>query len=1339
MRKKILFALLSLLLLPLGVMAQNVTVRSNNGNTIAAEKGAGDEDNFFSMGGFALWKHNQLNLNMTTSDKDSGFKVSDIGQFENPANNIFKSSGNALILGRGNLSDSYVAFTLPKGYRFTGYTIVFRRNVDLGEGGSGNNATFGEVVRGGNGTASWNWYNDETHVGGMSYSSSAARNTIKRTSMTDTDMDNTLYFKLTNSARAFITLESVELFFTAEADYTPFTPAGSFLKKHAVDVPFSTSTVDIGVVEPREYNNDTRVSYSYENVKDVMANLTLFEAEAVKGGTNYDGISGTVVDPAGGTNSSIDGTITSNGDYFQIGSDDDDWHYYYIETPTYIELKNGSGTKNPIGYRITGAKINYTYGESKSAHTETVSETVQTGTKTYPTFTISQNLDTYDFAFHDDTSWWNDDYYYWTGTHSVKTFYLTSTGEASSDQTKKASWFIDDDGYIRLAANPDKYLKQDSYNVITVVSLAESPAKYVINESGQISIPSNANMVICLNPVNSTYYRNENSNRRDTHVSGGRYILTNKNSLGNNVIAPRTLTGYTKTLNIYTTTQSTVSFPAFSPSTFQLKVFDKTGTKVAVYGDNGDQVWVNDADDQYIEVDGDSEDGIVEGFVEIAGMNNDAVKIGVKGVGLIKGDITMQALDPYINRIEIVCQEASKNSSNEYVPISNGNRLIQTFTASDFSVGGDAFHFYVPEGWTNDCLFTFENLYSTYGDNTYYNNTTSKNNARYSFVKSPYWDSSQNLYNTTGEESYTTKVITSVKGNYAYRFNNAAEVGAGGGTVEEYPFSLALYGAAHPGEALFSQLSYTNSEMTVSTTNPATQKIAYLFTCDETRYNISTATATQHRTYAFYKMDITAQKETFTPVFEWSKIYNSSFYLDGDEEKTGPLYGLKLKTTTYSNDAEQQYGYLTVSQIVNGINAGATTTGNLTNHTGERPTAKSQILYVDASELLSVSENSETTGTGANATTNIHHFSEILNGAGQNDKPIGANAFVFLPKQNSTNSIGNFAYKGDGDTFTASNNIELQDKKPFFALYDISVQEGNYAIYTRNITDSRYKKDGLASIMLPFSLSLTGGKHTNDDGSCAFTVNQLNKKDDQTTAVIGSKNAADDYYGTAYFKPLGTETTVANKPYMIKVDGENVPADQNISFIAKQKGATIKATPTTDADVITGTNFTGQFIKGDAINVSFNNSTVPFTNYGTFSGTNYDRTDERVFYFANNMYHNLSDLLKKYNLLVFPFRGIYKYPTNTSREFSLKYFDISFDEPEYDVTGIDDNWKSEADLMVRTDKGSMTLTATKAQEVSIYAANGTLAAKVNMQGGDTQTVSLPSGLYVVNNVKIGVK
>ena len=225
--------LMSMLLSSVGVKAQNVTVKSTNGNTLPAVKGQGVEDAFYSLGGFALWKHNQLNLTMTTADSD-GASMSN-GQFTNPANNIFKASGQeALRLGSGNGLDCYMAFSLPKGYRFTGYTIVFRRNINLGDGGNGQ-ASFGET------TESWAWYSDDTHKTGLSYSSSAARQTINRGSTSADDMGNVLYFKLTNSnGRSFITLESVELFFTAEADYTPVVPAGSFENKTAVDIPFST-------------------------------------------------------------------------------------------------------------------------------------------------------------------------------------------------------------------------------------------------------------------------------------------------------------------------------------------------------------------------------------------------------------------------------------------------------------------------------------------------------------------------------------------------------------------------------------------------------------------------------------------------------------------------------------------------------------------------------------------------------------------------------------------------------------------------------------------------------------------------------------------------------------------------------------------------------------------------------------------------------------------------------------------------------------------------------------------------------------------------------------------
>ena len=234
----------------------------------------------------------------------------------------------------------------------------------------------------------------------------------------------------------------------------------------------------------------------------------------------------------------------------------------------------------------------------------------------------------------------------------------------------------------------------------------------------------------------------------------------------------------------------------------------------------------------------------------------------------------------------------------------------------------------------------------------------------------------------------------------------------------------------------------------------------------------------------------------------------------------------------------------------------------------------------------------------------------------------------------------------------------------------------------------------------------------------------------------GSEN---DYNGEARFEVLHDNFTEANKPYMIQVDQNTVPSDETISYIAKQKGSTIIATPTTN--VTTGTNHTGKLITGDEIAVTFKGQGTTFTNSGTYSGTRFNRDDNCVFYFANQQYVSMNELVssRKY-LYVNPFRGIYRYPKGTpSREFSLRRFDITFDELGIgNATGINDKSK-ETDLMISTGKGYMTISATKAQEVTIYSVNGVCVAKANMQGGDTQTVNMPSGVYIVNNVKIAVK
>ena len=197
----------------------------------------------------------------------------------------------------------YVSLSLPKGYRFTDYNIVFSKSTDTKGSGTGAisfdspvTSRFGET---GSDFSSYTTYDDVTNGGGTGE--------ISRTEMSEGEMGNVLYFKLINTTedesgywswgrwvstannRALITLASAEFFFTAEENYSPVTPASIISSPvSAVDIPFSTSKVDYGAVVNRKYTINGRdywrMSYSSADVKDLEANLTLYEYESTKDG-----------------------------------------------------------------------------------------------------------------------------------------------------------------------------------------------------------------------------------------------------------------------------------------------------------------------------------------------------------------------------------------------------------------------------------------------------------------------------------------------------------------------------------------------------------------------------------------------------------------------------------------------------------------------------------------------------------------------------------------------------------------------------------------------------------------------------------------------------------------------------------------------------------------------------------------------------------------------------------------------------------------------------------------------------------------------------------------------
>lgn len=1267
--------LIAMLITSVGVNAQNVTIKKSTGAAIASvPEGDTEYDTFFKEGGFATWRHNQLNLTMTTSDYTD---LTENGQLANPANNICESTtADALCLGKGNGTtdfpdiQTYVTIALPKGYSFTGYEIVWSRNLKNFGTGSGSytngNAIFGET------DATFNY--KEGYYGRSAYNASAPNVTIKRE---DPNMGNVLYFRLSsennNNQRVAITLKSIVLYFTAEADYSPLTPANLITSPvSAIDVPFPTGKVDYGTIESRHYNGEDRVSYSSANVTDLPANFTLYEYESTENGTHFDGTSGKVVKYQAGT-------ISSEGSYFKAGraaaegQTSPTEQVYIIESPTYVTLPDANDTKNPVGFRIVGAKIDYSYGTAHDAGQQEVEVPHYTS---YPTFYISATVETYSRYLG---------LFGWVYTpQGENTYYLKSDASITDNEAQKTLWFIDNDGYIRLASDPTKYLSNPNNNVMSIVT--SRAAKFAINGNGQITLASgNANnMYLCLNiDVWDKQYPHGTPNNFQM-IKNGSYKAT------------RTLNGGNKTVTTYTT--ETVNVPAFTPSTFTLKIYDREGGTNPALGYQEKEVTSTTKD----------------GSLFIGNLNNDAIKIGLVGVGLFKGTITLQALDPYIDRMSVVCNDNSKlNANNE--PII---KIAQTFTADDFSVNGGEFWFYLPSDCIDDQVtITYEDLWSHYADETYEGQTEMGHNSRFSFVNSEHYNqfTSDNVYNNINEAKadkntvHERQKVTSV-GNIRFKFNNADQVGTNGGTLTEYPFTRARY-AAQTGKNYLNQTvngSFYNMDYTVSASDQS--QTAYVFTTDETRYNIAPTTAVQHRAYAFYEMIVHVTSKTYNPKVKIVKVYDSSCTEKNGQAVTVPYYGAVI-TAPYTegtgSSAVTKAGYASDKQIEEAIDRVILTDKKDDFDNADVPADRAQVLYVDLTGLAGYYTNTQAAKTLT---------------AYKNDY-LGKNSLVFFPKGVTTED-DNFAYVTQGGGMRAANNIILTDKQPFFSPYDIQVPSTNYAKYTRQISGPGNVLAKYATIMMPFTLDVTNGLHKNEtEDGCEFNIRVM--KELRNPA---GTNPTNNYYSTGNFVLIQGEKTEANKPYMVEVINNN---STQFSFVASQKGSDIKATSAADP----------KKIPGETVRDYINSRSL--TNYGTYSGVSIPKT-QNIYYFNRNKYVFSPELTSSNNVYVQPFRAYYATTTTTSGNSSgakMIGFEIAYDLFSEDggiTTSLTETSQPKV-MTINTGKGSMVITATEDIQVKIMGANGVSVDCFNMNAGEQRQVNVPSGIYIVNNTKILVK
>ena len=291
------------------VQAQNVTISPTSGSLVRAASESGETG--YQLGLASLWRHEQLALSLTTTDRDPIIEAS--GEIKEPKAVLGTRNGMLTLIGGHR--PSFLVVSLPKGYRITGYKIVLVNNLrgnvipsdvnqnsmstsdrnGFGNLNSNNGVASGtatmrffETTRWSTGgTNSQSDYNATTvryiepdQIGSQIITQAKAadgdsliNNTtadqdkeyiIERHSKTDTDMTNQLYFRLVKNYYYYgVSIKSFEIYFTAEGTFDdPVLPGAVDHPRSYVTSPFETSKTDIGKMEMHTQSSTGATYYS---------------------------------------------------------------------------------------------------------------------------------------------------------------------------------------------------------------------------------------------------------------------------------------------------------------------------------------------------------------------------------------------------------------------------------------------------------------------------------------------------------------------------------------------------------------------------------------------------------------------------------------------------------------------------------------------------------------------------------------------------------------------------------------------------------------------------------------------------------------------------------------------------------------------------------------------------------------------------------------------------------------------------------------------------------------------------------------------------------------------
>lgn len=714
-----------------------------------------------------------------------------------------------------------------------------------------------------------------------------------------------------------------------------------------------------------------------------------------------------------------------------------------------------------------------------------------------------------------------------------------------------------------------------------------------------------------------------------------------------------------------------------STTGFTIKLYDKTGEAVA----------------QQAKVDANH----VEGDLVLEKINNDAIKLQIEGLeegqeAFVCFQVQLEALNPYIDKMDITCTQPSGKQA-----------LKKQYLADDFTIGTDGkVDFGVPSNFgTTGLKFAFDGLHSKSADETYPAGQVGEY-SRYHFVKSYY-------YNLIGEDlqahrsdaadyDCTKKIRVDVAGDKAFMCNNsdlfkAGTTGSETFYYEEYRYTNNAYNT-QGGQW---------KEMVANSGDDYVKR--YIVVCDETRYNIAPTTTPRHAIYAYYSTDLKLTTVDYKPEITYTKVYDDAVIPTGPDKNYYVGATLRLKSQDGTVLLPEGTGYAYTKQIIDQINA------DIAAHKTNAPVDAAHILYFDASKINSLLSSNTNAAWGT-----LEDLKRVL----------GMNALIFLPT-GVTDNHDNVATKSlSGDDFIAENNIVLEDQWPFFSPYDIRINAANEVSYKRFVAHNNDTKQWV-SIVLPFTVAVDTetGQYINEDDKCDFTFFKMNP-----TNAFSKPNPSGIFTDIdAHFSPCtGVSTTQPNDAYIVRIDrAEMTEKEAKLMFILRQRGSTIVKTPV------------GRTIKGAASSGTINGQNMVLTPQATFSGAEVDKT-KGIFYFNKDKFVSSRTLDVVPTVYVLPFRSYYDCTGMGTGKRNIRYINISL-EPNNTTTDIQEvtSKTTNAGFVFSSQAGQLTVKATKDLRVNVRNVSGQTIDVKALKAGESHSVKLPSGIYVVNGTKVLVR